>query len=312
MRRGDVPLLALGLALPSLALVARLPSHPLIIGVLNNFAHAPVFGAFAVVVLVLLRRHTSLPALAVYFVAFLLALAAGGAVELVQPLLGRAAELRDLRNDALGALAGLALHGAIVDGSARRRVPTVAVAIAAAMPAVWPVAEASQAYLVRLLRFPVIVQGLASGEQYFIQVQGAAVVPEVLPAAWARPEDPESLHIRIASGSWPGIHHLEPQPDWSGYSLLKLDLTNPDDRPLNLTLRVHDRAHDNRASDRFNRSFDLKPRIRAVLSIPLREIAEAPIGRTLDLSRVAGLILFTSGDPLEIGREYYVTRIWLE
>jgi hypothetical protein len=46
--------------------------------------------------------------------------------------------------------------------------------------------------------------------------------------------------------------------------------------------------------------------------VPLREIAEAPDGRMLDLSSVAGLILFTSGEPADVGREYYVTRVWLE
>lgn len=298
--------------MPSLALIARLPSHPLILGVLNNFAHAPVFGAFAVVVLVLLRRHSSLPASSSYLVAFVAALAAGGAIELIQSQLGRAAEWRDLRSDALGALAGLAIHAALAGPATRYRWFAVAAAIAAAAPVTWPLAKASQAYLLRLQKFPVIVQGLTPADRYFIHIQSAVAVPGVLPAAWARPEEPESLSIRIAAGAWPGIHHVEPQPDWSGHSLLKIDLTNPDDLPLTLTLRVHDCAHDNRAADRFNFSFELQPRNRTVMTVPLHEIAEAPDGRTLDLSCIAGLILFTSGDPVAVGREYYVTRIWLE
>ena len=298
--------------MPSLALVARLPSHPLIFGVLNNSAHAPVFGAFAVVVLVLLRRHSSLPASAACLVAFLIALAAGGAIELIQPQLGRAAEWRDLRSDALGALAGLAIYAAFSVSAAWRRWLAIAVAIAAAVPIVWPVAQASQAYLVRLRKFPVIVQDLEPADRYFIHLRSADAVAEALPVAWARDGDPPSLRVRIAGGSWPGIDHVEPQPDWSGYSLLKLDLTNPDDLPLALTLRVHDGLHDNRAADRFNRSFELAPHSRAVLAVPLREIAEAPDGRMLDLSSVAGLLLFASGNPADVGREFYVTRIWLE
>lgn len=298
--------------MPSLALVARLPSHPLILGVLNNFAHAPVFGAFAVVVLILLRRHSSLPALAGYLAVLLIALAAGGAVELIQSQLGRAAEWRDLRSDALGAIAGLAIHAALAGGTAWRRWLAIAIAIVAAAPVAWPVAQASQAYLVRWRKFPAIVQGLEPADRYFVHVRGADAVSAELPAAWARAGDPPSLRVRIAGGSWPGIDHVEPQPDWSGYSLLRLDLTNPNDLPLILTLRVHDRSHDNRAADRFNRSFELAPRSRTVLVVPLREIAEAPDGRMLDLSSVAGLILFTSGEPADVGREYYVTRVWLE
>lgn len=244
--------------------------------------------------------------------AFLAAVAAGGVIEVIQPQLGRTAEWRDLRSDAIGAVAGLAIHAATIGGADWRRWLAITVATAVAVPVVWPVAHATLAYLVRMSRFPVIFEGASHADGYFIHVQNASSHPELLPAAWARSGDTPSLRVRIAGGPWPGIRHLEPSPDWSGYSLLKLDLTNADELPLTLTLRIHDRAHDNRAADRFNRSFELAPRSRIVWAVPLREIAEAPDGRVLDLSRVAGLILFSSGDSEEIGREYYVTRIWLD
>jgi hypothetical protein len=91
-----------------------------------------------------------------------------------------------------------------------------------------------------------------------------------------------------------------------------LDLTNPDSRPLTLTVRVHDRAHDNRASDRFNRTFTIPGATRQTVSFALADIERAPLGRTLDLSRVAGLILFGDEDPTSVGRQYYLTRAWLE
>jgi hypothetical protein len=91
-----------------------------------------------------------------------------------------------------------------------------------------------------------------------------------------------------------------------------IDITNPDKRPLALTLRVHDLAHDNQASDRFNRNLLLAGSRRQILVTELDEIERAPVGRQIDLSRIAGVIVFGGGDPASIGRRYYLTRIWLE
>ncbi|HEU0225966.1 MAG TPA: hypothetical protein VFR29_11060 [Steroidobacteraceae bacterium] len=310
--RRDAGLAALALALPLLALVASLPQRPLILGVINNFAHAPVFGAFAVIVALLIGRHSRLPAYARYGLAFASAVAAGGVIELVQPSLGRGAEWRDLANDAFGAIAGLALQLAFTIGPTRRRVLAALAACAAAAPVTWPVAEAALAYGARHHRFPTILQDRDWRDRYFVRPSGVEITREALPAEWARGGDMPALRIRITGGRWPGITHAEPHPDWSAYSRILLDLTNAGSRPLALTLRVHDRRHDNRAADRFNRTFELPARQRTVLAIALEEVALAPKGRGLDLSRIAGVILFSTGDPAEIGREYYLTRVWLE
>ena len=91
-----------------------------------------------------------------------------------------------------------------------------------------------------------------------------------------------------------------------------LDLTNPGPSSLELTVRVHDASHDNRAQDRFNERFVLAPEQRRIIEVPLADIAEGPWARRLDLSRIAALGLYTSGASAEVGREFYLTRIWLQ
>lgn len=296
------------IALPALALVAKFPPHPQILAVLNNAAHAPVFGALAVAWLLLLREVSPLGEWHRFAVAFLATVATGGLIELIQPAIGRGAEWVDLLNDALGAITGLALAAAFIS----RRLPMLLIALVAAAPVLWPVAEASIAYATRAWEFPTVLGGDTRADRFFVRTHGVKWEPSMLPPQWSQAGDPLSLRIQIVGGNWPGITHNEPQPDWSDYSKLMLDITNPESRPLRLTLRVHDRLHDNRAGDRFNRTIILAAARRSVLVIPLLEIASAPEGRSLDLSRVAGVILFGEGNPEMIDRRFYLTRIWLE
>ena len=300
-------LATLVVVLPALALVAKLPSHPQILLVLNNAAHAPVFGALAIVLLLLLRR-SAMAEWQCYAAAFGVAVAIGALIEWIQPMIGRGAEWIDLRNDALGAIAGLALMASMRS----RRWILLLVAIAALMPVAWPVAEAALANMARARQFPTILGFESPRSLYFISSRGIELAPSALPWPWQRADDPISLRVQVVGGQWPGLTHEEPQADWRGYSRLMLDLTNPDARPLTLTLRVHDRAHDNQSSDRFNRTFTIPGAARQTVSIALEEIERGPLDRRLDLSRVAGLILFGDEDPASSGREYYVTRSWLE
>lgn len=288
--------------------MARLPSHPQLLGVLNDAAHAPVFGALAVVIFELLERHPAPVSWRRYLAAFLVAVAIGGIVEWIQPFIGRGAEIGDLINDAFGAIGALAL---LAFTRSRERLALL-VAIAASVPVLWPVANATVAYALRTSEFPTLLGGNSWPDRYFTQTRGVEAAPSRLPSAWSRAGDPESLRVRIVGQSWPGVTLSEPQPDWRRYSRLVLDLTNPESHPMTLTLRVHDLAHNNLATDRFNINLELAGSRRQTVVVPLEAIERAPAGRRIDLSRIAGLIIFNAGDPASIGRHYYITRIWLE
>lgn len=295
-------------ALPALALVFKMPSHPQIFSVLNNAAHAPVFGALAIAFFRLLRRLPALMRWRRYVAAFVLTIAVGGAIEIVQPLFGRGAELGDWLNDALGAAAGLAL----VAYMASKRLVLLVVALGLLAPVAWPVVDAASAYASRAGSFPVLFGDFTHSDRYFTRTRGVETVPARLPPTWARAADPESLKVRIVGRNWPGVTLSEPHPDWRQYSRLMIDLTNPEAQPLALTLRVHDLAHNNLAADRFNINLELAGSRRQTVILPLEAIERAPAGRRIELSHIAGLIIFSAGDPASIGRDYYITRIWLE
>jgi len=95
-----------------------------------------------------------------------------------------------------------------------------------------------------------------------------------------------------------------------GYRALTLDLVNPGDRPLELTLRILDRQHDWRFEDRYNGRLWLPPRSRQGFTIPLEAIANAPDRRRMDLAQIADVLLFRTGGA-ELG-EFYLAGIALQ
>ena len=295
--RPAVLLTIVAILLPALALFAALPSRPIFLAVLNDAAHAPVFALLTLVLLLLLGSQTDWSRTARLSTAFALAVAIGAAVEGLQSMIGRDAEWSDLAMDALGAAATIGLAIAV----AGRRWQGGAIFVPAAAFALWPLAEAGLAYCERRQQFPIVVDFDSRFDWYFLRSQGAAVSA-----------GDGCTEFQVPASRWPGLAHLEPQPDWRHRTSLVVDVANPGGEELHLTLRVHDAAHDNLTDDRFNTSFELDPGARERISVPLAEIAAAPRGRELDLSRVAGLILFAGdGDP-PADAGFCLFRIWLE
>lgn len=312
-------LLLVAVALIGLVLGVSLPSTPRILGVLNNTAHAPVFGALALVVLRLIRLYRSSAARSSdYGLAFVVAVGAGGLVEIAQAFMDRDASLEDLGTDALGA--GCALG--IAAGFDRRLWPAkirfasqfaaAVLGLCCGLWALFPLGQTIVAYVDRATAFPVLARFSSPRDLYFIGSGTARLSLQPLPARWARPGDNLSLRIDFTTTVWPGVSHDEPEPDWRGFSTLVLDVTNPDEAPLRLTVRVHDAAHDQRHADRFNRAFEVMPSNREFLRIPIQDIRAGPVDRLLDLAQVAGIVVFESSGAASIGKHFYLTRIWLE
>jgi VanZ family protein len=302
-------LLLFALVLPILAVVAGLPSHPRIFAVLNNAAHVPVFGALAVVIFQLVSRHSRRSRRFAYASAFLTAVFVGGVVEIVQPAFGRGSDLRDVWTDALGACAGLAIVA--ISESRRRYIPGTILAVVLAAAA-WPVLETALAYRERSRQAPALLELSTPFDLVLLWTHGFEASMSELPSPWRKPGDPLSMKLRITRDAWRVLALTEPIPDWRAYGRLLVDLTNPETQPHRLTLRVHDRTHNNEHHDRFNRSIDVPAETRMLIEIPLADVASAPSSRRMNLSQVAGVMIFASSQP-ELGdRCFYVTRIWLE
>lgn len=99
--------------------------------------------------------------------------------------------------------------------------------------------------------------------------------------------------------------------DWSQYRALQFQIYNPQPEPFSFYFRIHDQLHwgnNSRYSDRFNTSLVARPGW-TQMEIPLSEVVEAPKGRKMDLTKIAGVILFV--DRLEQSRTFYLDEVKL-
>lgn len=306
-RRLPLTLLA-GLVLTIVVLVP-VPGRGEWLKVLQDFGHAPAFGCVALVVL-LWTRSLPLAAGWQYIGAWGLALLLGLATEAAQWLVARDPSWLDLRSDAIGAAAFL---GIVAAGDRRlrhsARVICVVVALAVAVIQTLPVVDMLRAYERRSHSYPELLAFADARDRYFLRPQWARLDIMPLPANLATRSGEIALHVHFTPGPWPGLSHIEPSPDWRGFRSLVLEIANPGDVPLALTLRAHDVHHDNEFTDRLNRSFDVPAMSRDELRIPLADIVAAPRGRSMDLEHMAGFTLFRS--PGSTATQMYVISLRL-
>ncbi len=109
----------------------------------------------------------------------------------------------------------------------------------------------------------------------------------------------KSLKIDLGTETYSGVSLNNFPSDWRGFATLSLALFNPDSRPLSITLRINDVAHDrsdNAYSDRFNFRLDLEPGTN-IYTISLATIEQAPEQRSMDMNNVRRLGLFATRLP---------------
>lgn len=297
--------------------LARLPAPDRFFILLYNAGHAAVFGAIAWIVLALLSRRR--PAATIqsldFLAAFTLSVMLGILVELIQSVIGRDAEVADVLTDAAGAGFVLCSLAARRGRTARRHTGSAwlwAGAAAAALFVAVPLAVAGAAYLRREEIFPALLRFAGPLDLYFVRGVGIAMHIEPVPAAWRSADARGALRVLLSQDDTPGLHLVEPAPDWRGYRLLSIAVINPGDATLHLVVRVHDRQHNQQVTDRFKRLYVIPAHQRTRIEIPVRDIENAPRGRRMDMSHIAGIVIFDPDRPAPIGAAFYVEAIRLE
>lgn len=305
----------LGLAL--LVVFGELPGRPLLLHVLQKLGHPAVFGMIALGVLVLERQRAGARrgVWFDYLLAFAVAVTIGGATELGQIFTHRDPSLRDIGLDARGAACALALAAAFDircrSGRWARHGRTLYVALAALLGAVilTPLAWTIAGYTVRSLRFPTLFVPATRLDLLFVSSTAGKLERMQIPPALARAAGETALRVPLIARPYAGVTLDEPQPDWSGYRTLAVEVTNPGRAELMLTVRVHDRAHNGTFDDRFQAEVAIPAGSRQTLEFPLETIRTAPRGRALDLAHLAGVMLFRNGP--DGPREFWLHRVEL-
>lgn len=307
---GTRPALSIGVQVVALATLLlaivffQTPSGGEYFSVLQKAGHSAAFAIIAALVFWGLRTGRR-PRRADYPIAFATAVALGALTELAQGFVQRDSSTLDVCRDALGAAAALT---ALLWLESKWTPAAVLCCLAAGVIGA-PIAICLAAYTNRDLQFPTLWKFNSALDLYFAVGRGG-FQPVQIPAARSGGPRESALFVPFVAGASPGLNLSEPFPDWRGYSNLMLDLSNPTVGPMQITVRVNDRDHNQDFADRFNRDLRVAARTRAVIRIPLLDVEGAPHGRRMDMRHIARVAVFHGGDHGEGG--VILTRIWLE
>lgn len=271
--------------LAGLLLFMPLPIAPTYAGrTVENAGHTPLFFLLTIGLLLVLRDASRFQGVRLYALAGLLGASAGFLSEVIQMPLGRDASWEDVAADVVGVVCGLAVYALFEGRSALRRwhrVIALVVAISCIAIFFEPIVRMGRAYVHRNGEFPVLADFHSRIELYWTMSIG--VNREIVD---------DALEVKFGAQEFPGVSFHEPVPDWRRYRILAIDVENPDDAPLGLVVRVHDRFHNRMFNDRFNRNFELAPKERRNLRILIEDIRHGPRDRLMDMAQVSDVTLF--------------------
>ncbi|MCH8551174.1 MAG: VanZ family protein [Natronospirillum sp.] len=253
-----------------------------------NLAH-PVY--FALLTLVWLR-HWRAPAWRRWLVITLTVLVVGFLIETIQRQIGRFFSWDDIWANLVGAWCVLAF---------------------------WPGNLPLRRWLQTLIRLLVLLLlllqvsevVLAGAEEWQLQRQLPTLNDQSRAAQleyWSGPITPArdvsgsqgpALRASLSTARYSGVGLARLPRDWRGYEALTFRILNPDEEPLNLTLRINDWAHDRGAhayANRFNTRLVAEPGWNQY-RIDLERVRSAPTEREMDMHQIGRLGLFATELP---------------
>jgi VanZ family protein len=296
-----------------------LPGNSMFMQELQNTGHTFVFGITALISIHWLRRSSgkenSQP-LYHYIMVLALCLFAGAAVEFLQIFTASDADINDVIRDAAGIVACLGFYAIFDKGlmsklRERRKIAKTGVALVSSLvliSALYPLVRVTMVYIEREAAFPVLVDFSSGWWRNFIAAEHAQINIVAAPVQWREMPGKPVARITLLVGPYPGLELIEPQPDWSGYSNLNFKVFSENPASMLLTIRVHDKKHNQLYNDRFNHAFTVRHGENLV-KIPLAEIRTAPKNREMDMKEIAGMMLFTG--RLKQPENIYISNIRL-
>ncbi|KJS31570.1 MAG: hypothetical protein VR64_11020 [Desulfatitalea sp. BRH_c12] len=257
-----------------------------------DLGHIPAFGLFAYLLVTRRAQMAQQSFGRQLLVCLLVILPASCLIEIMQAAIGRTFSLHDITKNLVGTAVALIFFS---PARATLRKETIGclriAAIAALLIETTPVAVALIDETFARRNFPVLSDFETPFERdrwsdrqdlhidRHIKNQGAA-----------------SLRIGLQPLIYSGARIGYFPRDWRGFKVLSVDLYNPDSDPMRLTVRVNDKAHNQRGydfHDRFNRTYILEQGWHTI-AIPIEDIRLAPRDRTMDLHDMSDFMVFTA------------------
>jgi hypothetical protein len=225
----------------------------------------------------------------IYLVVLVVVLMLGIAIEMLQGLLQRETSVDDLYRNFFGIISGLGLVSLRRQKILSNKILVLIFSLSFLLLGTCSLFQISWHYVQRVNAFPVILDFNADWSDSFVRFNRA----EMVVSSGKAGDKNRLFRIRFDAGSFPGVSIIEPAPDWSAYRNLRFKVASGHDENIDLFLRIHDKNHDQNYQDRFNKKLIIHPGLNEIV-ISLAQIEKGPLKRDLDLTNIAGLILFLS------------------
>jgi len=216
----------------------------------------------------------------------------GVACEMLQGFVGRSPSVSDVIANGCGVVAGMfwCLSRHCRARACRTGVSLITVGLLIA--ASWsPIFELYDCYL-QHQDFPLLASFERPREMHMWYSHEAAIHRTT---TWST-QGSASLCVRGSAGTeYPGAKLQWPINNWNEATALEMDVFNPGDTPLKLSISIADRLHaasGNATTDRFGTSVELLPVKDVHIRIELADVRNAPASRRMDMTRIESLNLF--------------------
>lgn len=216
--------------------------------------------------------------------------------ELAQAFVDRSPSLSDVAANSAGLLSGYGICLGIRAKHPRKVFCFGVSAVLLLLATLSPALELHECVLQRR-EFPVLFS-FERDRELNAWVPHAATIEPTLEWAVA---GKRSLKITAAKGrGFPGANCLSAPQDWSGYGQLVVTFFQSQPADLQVTISVSDSEHPKSGfnpRDRFERNVTVPPSRATTATIDLRDVAEGPENRRMDLTRVRSVNIFVKSVP---------------
>jgi hypothetical protein len=171
-----------------------------------------------------------------------------------------------------------------------------------------PLGPVLASYAGRAGAFPVVVDLASTWQEPFIELEDAELFVGKGPDEWPRRSGKRVALLLLDGAPGAGVMIQEPFKDWTGFSILKINLYSTATQPITVNVRLEDSSRDLPFNERITYPLRVTPGVNDFY-VPLEAFRTAPSGREIDLSTVRrmGLFLAEPSEPLRL----YVHRIRL-
>ncbi len=273
-----------------------------------DFGHVLLFGVVSLAILSIISKSTNKrPTLFACFFAGFFTLILGFATECVQSLLpGRELSSRDLLFDLIGASVFLG-NRFVYSREKVSRIFSTAILLISILLLGFCFKPTVTAYLDEQemkKNFPMI----GSFEGNYELDRWKEVDSRISVSGKFKTHGNRSMLVKLKPAKYPGVSTLYCIRNWTGYDMLTFDISLEGDEPLKILVRINDGEHRSVYEDRYNKSFDINPKLNKI-SIPLKDVMNAPKGRKMNMSNISHIVIFTS--KLKKKRTFFIDNIQL-